>query len=328
MQELRVVAGVLRDGDGRWLLAERPAGKADAFAWEFPGGKCEPGESLLQTLVRELHEELGLTIYSAEHRGTVVLEQSGRRLLLEVLEASNWCGTAHGREGQQLAWVGRHDLLARPMPRADRPIVRALALPPHYAITSSLSAMPGPGPAAGWRQWCGAVEAALAAGVRLISLRDRDSPMLSAQAEFLLRAAHGVDAITLLHGSVAAAQRFGFDGVHLSHAELMASDALPETLWRAASCHDLRSLQYAQALGCDLLTLSPVLATASHPDATALGWQGFADLLAAAGLLPDAPLGFRPRVYALGGMRPADLEVARCHGAHGVAGIRGFTAGV
>lgn len=326
MRELQVVAGVLRDGSGRWLLAERPAGKAEAGTWEFPGGKCEPCETLAATLTRELHEELGLTVRESVHRGTVVHDTPTRRLRLEVLEVTDWAGVPQGREGQRLAWVRTSELLARPMPLPDRPIVRALALPPAYAITPALADQAGATAAARWRQWCAAVETPLAAGVRLISLRDRGSPVLERQAAFLRERAAQAGATALLHGTPAEAERLGFAGVHLSGAALMASTALPDTLWRAASCHDAASLRRAVALGCDLVTLSPVRPTASHPGAAVLGWDGFAAGLAEAGLLPDAPFGFRPRVYALGGLSAADLPEAQAHGAHGIAGIRGWAS--
>lgn len=325
MRELQVVAGVLRNGSGRWLLAERPAGKAEAGTWEFPGGKRESGESLAAALARELHEELGLTVRAAAHRGTVLHDTPTRRLRLEVLEATDWCGEPHGREGQRLAWVPSGRLLAQPMPLPDRPIVRALALPSGYAITPTLAEQPGPTAADRWRQWCTAVEALLAAGVRLISLRDRGAATLPAQAGFLRERAAQAGAIALLHGTPAAAARLGFDGVHLSHAELMATAELPATLWRAASCHDAASLRRAVELGCDLVTLSPVQPTASHPGSPVLGWTGFATLLRDAELWPDVPFGFRPRVYALGGLGPADLAQARSHGAHGIAAIRGWS---
>ncbi|MCU0756309.1 MAG: Nudix family hydrolase [Xanthomonadales bacterium] len=326
MRELQVVAGVLRDRAGRWLLAERPPGKAEAGCWEFPGGKCEPGESLLAALARELHEELGLSIHAALHRGTVVHDTPARRLRLEVLEATDWEGAPHGREGQRVRWVPTAELLARPLPLPDRPIARALALPPAYAITPTLADQPGATDAERWRQWCLAVETPLAAGVRLISLRDRGSSLLERQAAVLRQQAAQAGAIALLHGTPAEALRLGFDGVHLSGAELMASTALPDTLWRAASCHDAASLRRAVELGCDLLTLSPVQPTATHPGAAVLGWAGFASLLQAADLLPDAPFGFRPRVYALGGLCAADLSEAQAQGAHGIAAIRGWTS--
>jgi 8-oxo-dGTP diphosphatase len=84
--------------------------------------------------------------------------------------------------------------------------------------------------------------------------------------------------------------------------------------WLAASCHDAGELALAARIGCDFATLSPVHATASHPDATALGWAGFARLAKAA-TMP---------VFALGGMAAADEPIARNHGARGIAAIRAF----
>lgn len=324
MQEIEVVAGVLRDAEGRWLLAERPPGKAEAGRWEFPGGKREAGESLFEALARELHEELSLSIRAARHQGTVVIARPGRTLRLHVLLASEWSGEAQGREGQRHAWVRTSALLDRPMPAADRPIVRALALPEGYAITPALADQDGPDEATRFRSWCAAVDRVLATGVGLISLRDRDSPRLAEQADFLLTRARVHGAIALLHGDPETAVRLGFDGVHLSQSALMSTEVLPECLWRAASCHDPDSLRRAAALGCDLVTLSPVRPTATHPGSAPLGWEGFEAVLRAADLWPDQPFGFRPRVYALGGLGPADLETARRYGAHGVAGIRGW----
>jgi 8-oxo-dGTP diphosphatase len=83
-----------------------------------------------------------------------------------------------------------------------------------------------------------------------------------------------------------------------------------------ASCHDAEELELAARLGADFATLSPVQATASHPGAAALGWDRFAQRVAAA----------RLPVYALGGVGPDDLPRARAAGAQGVAGIRAFLA--
>ena len=57
-----VAACALVDADGRVLIAERPPGKAMAGLWEFPGGKVEAGERPEDTLIRELSEELGITV--------------------------------------------------------------------------------------------------------------------------------------------------------------------------------------------------------------------------------------------------------------------------
>ena len=62
---VEVSAAVLQRPDGSFLLAQRPADKIWAGYWEFPGGKIEPGETPRHALVRELHEELGITVETA-----------------------------------------------------------------------------------------------------------------------------------------------------------------------------------------------------------------------------------------------------------------------
>jgi 8-oxo-dGTP diphosphatase len=62
---IEVVAAVLEQPDGTFLLAQRPTGKVYAGYWEFPGGKVEPGEAPAAALARELHEELGIEVRSA-----------------------------------------------------------------------------------------------------------------------------------------------------------------------------------------------------------------------------------------------------------------------
>ena len=80
----------------------------------------------------------------------------------------------------------------------------------------------------------------------------------------------------------------------------------------AASCHTARDLLQAQQLGLDFAVVGSVLATASHPRATPLGWEGFASLREATAL----PL------YAIGGLTPNEIATARQHGAQGIAAIR------
>ncbi|WP_151867929.1 thiamine phosphate synthase, partial [Acinetobacter soli] len=79
-----------------------------------------------------------------------------------------------------------------------------------------------------------------------------------------------------------------------------------------AACHDLVSIQQAHKIGCDAILISPVQATKTHPDQAPLGWERFEDL-AQRSHLP---------VFALGGMHRSMLDLAKKHGAYGIAGIR------
>ena len=90
MHTVRVVAGGLFDTAGRVLIAQRPTGAHMAGRWEFPGGKIDGGESELQALSRELTEELGVKLLSAERMLQLTHEYAER-----CVELSMWLVTAY-----------------------------------------------------------------------------------------------------------------------------------------------------------------------------------------------------------------------------------------
>ena len=104
-----VAVGVLIDGTGSqapFLLTSRPAGKAYAGYWEFPGGKVEAGESVEAALERELREELGIGIELASVRrwNVEVFDYPHALVRLHFCKVFAWHGTFEMREGQQMAW--------------------------------------------------------------------------------------------------------------------------------------------------------------------------------------------------------------------------------
>ena len=123
-----VAAVALIDADGRVLLAERPAGKAMAGLWEFPGGKVEPGETPEAALIRELREELGIDTH-ASCLAPLTFASHGYadfHLLMPLFACRKWQGTPQPREGQRLAWVRPQALRDYPMPPADLPLIPIL----------------------------------------------------------------------------------------------------------------------------------------------------------------------------------------------------------
>jgi 8-oxo-dGTP diphosphatase len=120
-----VVACALVDADKRVLLAQRPPGKSLAGLWEFPGGKVEPGERPEVTLIRELHEELGITVEEPCLAPLTFASHAYEsfHLLMPLYICRRWDGQVVAHEGQQLAWVRANKLRDYPMPPADLPLI-------------------------------------------------------------------------------------------------------------------------------------------------------------------------------------------------------------
>lgn len=99
-----VAVGVLIRPDGDFLLTSRPEGKVYAGYWEFPGGKLEAGETVLQALQRELQEELGITTLQAALWRTELVDYPHALVRLNFCKVSKWRGELQMREAQQFAW--------------------------------------------------------------------------------------------------------------------------------------------------------------------------------------------------------------------------------
>jgi 8-oxo-dGTP diphosphatase len=120
-----VAACALIDTDGRVLIAERPAGKPMAGLWEFPGGKVHAGERPEDTVIRELKEELGITVQEPCLAPLTFASHSypDFHLLMPLYVCRRWEGLVRPLEGQQLAWVRPNRLRDYPMPPADLPLI-------------------------------------------------------------------------------------------------------------------------------------------------------------------------------------------------------------
>ncbi len=124
-----VVAAALTAADRRVLVQRRPAGKAHAGLWEFPGGKVEPGETPEAALARELEEELGIAIDPASTvpRGFASGVAGGRSLLLLLYRVTRWHGEPRPFAADMLRWHPPIELATLSMPPADRPLAATLA---------------------------------------------------------------------------------------------------------------------------------------------------------------------------------------------------------
>jgi len=123
------VAAAVIERPGEILLAQRPGGKPYPGYWEFPGGKIEPGESPEAALIRELREELGVTV-AAEHLEPLTFssaDRGTRHLLLLLYRCTAWQGEARALDAAAIRWVEPEALADFDMPPADRPFVSVLA---------------------------------------------------------------------------------------------------------------------------------------------------------------------------------------------------------
>lgn len=123
-----VAAAALLDKDGRVLLAQRPEGKSMAGLWEFPGGKIEVGENPEFTLMRELHEELGIETRECCFAPIGFASHAYEKfhLLMPLFVCRIWRGEIKPLEGQKFAWVLPQDMYEYPMPEADIPLIYQL----------------------------------------------------------------------------------------------------------------------------------------------------------------------------------------------------------
>jgi 8-oxo-dGTP diphosphatase len=124
--ERRFVVAAVIESDRRVLVARRPADRHLGGLWEFPGGAVEDGESPIDALVRELHEELGI-VAEVTHPITFGWHRdAGREVVIFFYGARIVSGEPHGREGQDVRWVTARELGELEVPPADADLVDLL----------------------------------------------------------------------------------------------------------------------------------------------------------------------------------------------------------
>lgn len=283
--------------------------------WEFPGGKIEQGESVEQALAREIQEELNLHITSSRPLITVVHDYADKKVCLHVCKVLTYTGTAAGIEGQEVKWLPVSELPSYDFPAANLAIIKALQLPEKYLITGSFLDK---------NDFINKLEQALDNKIELIQLRLKNNCKKNlVQAQYILEQAsycckqHAAKLMLNLSPDYLQAldlSSIDYSGFHVDSKTLMTlSQRLSGRLF-SASCHNKEELQKARQLQADFVVLSPVQKTASHPEADAMGWQQFTELVKTVSV----------PVYALGGLSENDLQIAWQHGAQGIAAISAF----
>lgn len=125
---LLVSAAALIDAEGRVLVQRRPDRGEHGGLWEFPGGKLEKDEGPAEALGRELYEELGIAVDSADLLPTCFASQawSERHLLLLLFVCRQWRGVPAALHASDLRWLFPSELYSLAMPPADLPLIGLL----------------------------------------------------------------------------------------------------------------------------------------------------------------------------------------------------------
>ena len=304
---VHVVVAVIRDKQGRILIARRPKSVHQGGKLEFPGGKVELGETVPQALRRELYEELGIQCVdnAIQPLIKIIHHYTDKSICLDVWQVLEFSGKAYGKEDQAIFWLEVYRLKAKDFPAANAPIITALNLPSELMISPDI---------------IGDVTEVIAEIksridshiVKAVILRlPRISPdNYVCIAEQLVKLYPQV--CWQIHSDIALAKRLG-TGLHLSSSTLDEIDVeeLKEFSKLSASIHNIDELKQAEALGVDFAVLSSVQVTTTHPNIDILGWTTFTEIVEVAHI----------PIYALGGMQKKDLLQALCNGAQGIAGI-------
>lgn len=303
---LHVAVGVVRDGAGNILITKRLAHTHQGGLWEFPGGKLESGETVLQALQRELREEVGIEVHTATPLIKINHQYPDLRVLLDVWQVNQFSGIATACEGQAMQWVEPHRLSEYAFPAANQPIIAAARLPDRYAILEGHSTA----------QVLNNLGKIIENHVSLLQLRIKSLPTTEVDAVYqTVSAICHQQSISLLINSDLEIADAKANGIHLSSRALMNSEIRPMNHdWVAASCHNLQELQHAQNIGVDFAVLAPVLPTSTHPRATPLGWKNMEELIGQINM----------PIFALGGLGLDDIDRVVNAGGQGIAGISAF----
>ena len=126
MTIMRVAVGLVFNACGNILIAQRPPGKYQSGLWEFPGGKVEVNETVLQALQRELLEEVDIHVIIAEHWLQTEYDYPDRKVLLETWRVTQFSGEPRGKEGQLVQWVSLDCLQQFQFPLGNRKVIEKL----------------------------------------------------------------------------------------------------------------------------------------------------------------------------------------------------------
>lgn len=310
---VHVAVAVMQDIDGQYLISKRPKDSHQGGLWEFPGGKVENEETVVDALKRELFEEIGVSLTQATPLIQVHHDYTDKSVLLDVWCINAFSGEAFGKEGQEIRWINKNDFFSYDFPTANLPIINTIQLPDKYMITGEFKDE---------KELLLRVQSGLNKGIKLIQFRahNLDESDYFDYAKNIFDICEKENVTLLLNTSVENYKKYNAEkfshGVHLTRKEIcfLTPKSFNRNKLISTSIHNQEELLFAEKNKVDFVVLSPVKKTRSHPTTAPLGWKKF-KCLANTTNVP---------VYALGGMRDEDVEISKVNGAHGISAIGAF----
>lgn len=304
-----IAVGVLQQ-DNKVCLSLRQKHQSHAGHWEFPGGKVESSESIAEALVREFQEELAIGTTNWQPLIEIPWHYEKTSVRLHVYRTQNFVGKPVGNEGQLVKWFSLDELTKLTFPEANQGILTALNLADKYMISGSFTDQ---------KQAQDKLSQAIQQGIRFCQLRAKDLT----DAEFMTLALPAIKlcqrhgAKLLLNGDITLLKHFPqADGIQLASNRIYDFTQRPISKDKllGVSTHAEADIEQALKIDADFILLSPVKETPTHPGVAGMGWQKFSETV------KQIPI----PVYALGGMKAEDVEMAKRHGGQGVAAISDF----
>ncbi|HBR1950497.1 TPA: 8-oxo-dGTP diphosphatase MutT [Klebsiella quasipneumoniae subsp. quasipneumoniae] len=126
MKKLQIAVGIIRNQEGDIFITQRAADAHMANKLEFPGGKIESAETPEQALIRELQEEVGITVITFSLFDKLEYQFPDRHITLWFFLVESWEGEPWGKEGQPGQWMARQALDPAAFPPANEPVIRKL----------------------------------------------------------------------------------------------------------------------------------------------------------------------------------------------------------
>jgi 8-oxo-dGTP diphosphatase len=126
MKRVHVAVGIIVNSQQQILLAKRHGHLHQGGKWEFPGGKVEADETVTQALIRELKEEVNLSVVSSSAFMSISHDYPDKQVLLDIHLVQDFSGEAIGVEGQQIVWVNQAQLKDYEFPEANLPILEKI----------------------------------------------------------------------------------------------------------------------------------------------------------------------------------------------------------